>query len=325
MKGPPITAVAVVLGVLFLPFFANAATLSVPGTYGTIQAAVTAAASGDIIDIAAGIYAENVSISGKTNLTIQGAGVTTIVEPVSGMGFALTSCSNVTFTNLKIHTTGTNAHGIWVAGTPNSGAAMSGLTVQNTTIIVDGYSAAIYGEQVSPAHSGWLIGGVGNSNTITINPGTGVTGDGLDLHDVGTSEVSYNTITLNTPTNSTNVLWTAELSSLTGLTFANNTVSGSSGSEVAILTNFIVTTPDVSIATVSITNNTFSNWGSRALRLGAANGAGTVTAITINTNTFNMTSNTEVIGGTAMDKTGTGNIFNVSPPATIQSAIDSAL
>ena len=324
MKGPPIAVAVTAVLVLFLPCFVSAATLNVPGTYATIQAAVDASSPGDIIDVAAGTYAANIAINGKTNLTIQGAGVTTVVEPVSGRGFALTNCSNITFANLKIHTTGTDAHGIWVAGTPNGGAAMSGLTVQGSTIIVDGYSAAIYGEQVNPAHSGWVIGGVGNGNTITINPGTGVTGDGLDLHDV-MGEVSYNTITLNTPTDSTNVLWTAELSSLTGLTFSNNTVSGSSGSQVAILTNFVVVAPDVFIATVSVTGNTFSNWGSRALRLGAANGTGTVTAIAINSNTFNMTTDTEVIGGTATDKTGTGNVFNVSALAKIQKAIDSAL
>ena len=45
---------------------------SVPVPYATIQAAITAASPGDIIDIAAGSYTENVVVN-KT-LTIQGAG-----------------------------------------------------------------------------------------------------------------------------------------------------------------------------------------------------------------------------------------------------------
>ncbi|PIR92237.1 hypothetical protein COU01_02690 [Candidatus Falkowbacteria bacterium CG10_big_fil_rev_8_21_14_0_10_44_15] len=85
MKGPPIiTAVAVAL-FLFLPCFASAATLNVPGTYATIQAAVDASAPSDIIDVAAGTYDEQITIVGaKSSLTFTGAGVgSTIVRPTS--------------------------------------------------------------------------------------------------------------------------------------------------------------------------------------------------------------------------------------------------
>lgn len=261
--------------------------------FATIKDAIDAATAGDTISVAAGTYAENVAINGKDNLTINGVGETTVVEPASGIGFAVTSADDLTINNLKIHTTGENAHGIWVAGTPNSGTAVTGLTVQDDTIVVDGYSAGIYAEQVSTTpHLGWLIGGAEHGNTIIVS-----TGDGMDLIDVSASEVSYNDITVTDPTGdprgSTNVLWTSELSNLSTLVFDNNTVSGSSGSEVAFLTDFIeyatgnLIPPDTNVTGVTVSNNTFSDWGSRALRFATANGgSGTVTGVAVSTNKF---------------------------------------
>lgn len=252
--------------------------------YGLIQDAIGATtATLKTINVAAGTYNENVVITGtgKDNLIITGAGNSTLVEPSSGIGFAITDSDGVKISNLKIHTTGTNAHGIWVGGSSDGYGGVSGLTVQDTTIVVDGYSGGIYGSHSSPAHSGWLIGGVGHGNHITINKGAGVTGDGLDLYDVSDTEVSYNDITLNDPTGSTNVLWFSEWSNLDHLTFSNNVVSGSSGSEVAIVTDFINTAPDTSISTVTVSGNTFTNWGSRGLRIGEG-----VTGVTVSDNKF---------------------------------------
>ncbi|MCU0638417.1 MAG: hypothetical protein MUF59_00880, partial [Candidatus Krumholzibacteria bacterium] len=52
---------------------APGATINVPGDYATIQAAIDAAVTGDIIVVAAGIYPEAITIDGK-DLTITGAG-----------------------------------------------------------------------------------------------------------------------------------------------------------------------------------------------------------------------------------------------------------
>lgn len=69
--------------VLLLAATVQAATLNVgPGqTYTTIQAAVTAASPGDTIHVAAGTYAEQVTIAKA--LTLEGAGATTVIKPTS--------------------------------------------------------------------------------------------------------------------------------------------------------------------------------------------------------------------------------------------------
>ncbi len=57
-------------------------TLAVPGTYATLQAAITAAVDGDTIIIAAGTYTEVGQIAITKNLVIRGAGAaTTIIKP----------------------------------------------------------------------------------------------------------------------------------------------------------------------------------------------------------------------------------------------------
>ncbi|NDP21144.1 MAG: T9SS type A sorting domain-containing protein [Paludibacter sp.] len=67
---------------------------SVPSQYATIQAAITAATAGDIIDIAAGTYTEKVTCNKA--LTIQGAGMgTTIVQADVSKTIALASGGSV--------------------------------------------------------------------------------------------------------------------------------------------------------------------------------------------------------------------------------------
>jgi hypothetical protein len=61
-------ALPLLLALLAAP--ARGAVLSVPAQFGTIQAAIGAAANGDVIDVAPGVYAEALVISGKT-LTIR--------------------------------------------------------------------------------------------------------------------------------------------------------------------------------------------------------------------------------------------------------------
>ncbi len=103
------TFLGMLLALITLTVVTNAATLVVDpvnGPYTTIQSAVNAANGGDIIDIVAGTYPENVIITGaKNGITIQGAGSTTILD---GTGLAnpriafKIQADNVTIKNLKI-------------------------------------------------------------------------------------------------------------------------------------------------------------------------------------------------------------------------------
>ena len=76
--------------------------------HSTIQAGVNAAIAGDVVTIAAGTYYEEVLISGKTNLTLTGAGEgSTIIAPVrafalNNSGISLYNSNSITIQNLTI-------------------------------------------------------------------------------------------------------------------------------------------------------------------------------------------------------------------------------
>jgi parallel beta-helix repeat protein len=310
----------------------------------TIQHAVGVAGVGDTIDVAIGIYPEKLQVFDKTGLTIQGKGDTSLIEPayddIGTAGITIRSSSGLTIQDLKIHTAGRENQGIWVYGLLDGGSAITDLTIHDVTIRADGptdgllAASGIIADGAAAIHSGWHI----TDNTISA---AGAGSCGMVLQDVSASTISGNTITIPNAISGTNVLWSSERLDLADLVFSGNTVSGSIGSQVAILTDFNHRDPPTNIPSenplvhskivgVTISGNTFSNWGSpgsgRALRIGTAYGTGTVTAITITSNTFNMTEDRpEVIGGTAAPSaTGSGNTFNVSSPATIQKAVTAA-
>ena len=98
-----------------------AATINVPGDYSTIDAAINAANPGDTIQVAAGIYDEQVVIN--KSLTLQGAGDTTIIKP---------SADNLTqvFTGLFWYGGTKNIAGIVVANVPGG----SSVTIKNLKV-----------------------------------------------------------------------------------------------------------------------------------------------------------------------------------------------
>lgn len=139
-KKPVLLSVLVLGFLLVFSGISTAATLTVGTgkTYATIQAAVDAASSGDTIDVYAGIYQENVSIStnnlrlrsvdGAGQAEIRGAGGTYVVEIASGLG--------VTIDGFKITPGSGNTYGIY----HNGGAPTSPVTITNNTI--DGFSGS---------------------------------------------------------------------------------------------------------------------------------------------------------------------------------------
>jgi len=320
----------------------------------SIQDAVDVATAGDTISVCGETFTESVTVNKE--ISVIGVGTSTVIDPATdddgitvttdnvilkdfkvttensgtdpNIAVSIREADNVELNGLFIETTGNKAMGIWIGGSSNGISPSHNLKIVKTQVTINGEATGIYAAHSSPAHTGWTIGGSSSdSNTVTANNGNPV-----ELYDVSGSEVSYNTLTTSASGGS-NVIWSSELSDLSNLDFKNNTVSYSGGSQVAFITDFISylgldpDTTDTTISSVAISGNTFSSWGSRALRLGDAAGISgtTVTGVAVNSNTFDMTSDTEVIGGTAAaSATGSGNTFNVDLPAEIQDAIDSA-
>lgn len=287
-----------------------------------IQDGVLLASSGGTVNVAVGTYAESVTVD--KDISIVGAGNTTIVQPAQDSNGFLVTANGVTIQNLKINlttgglldsqairlenannvtisgneivTTGNKGIGIWIGnvGYGNS----NNLTIIGNNITVNGVSTGIYAEGGSTAQTGWMIGGSAqNGNTITM-----ATSNAVELYDVTNSEVSYNTFTITSAVDASNVMWFGELANLSDLVFKNNIISGSTGSEVAIGTDFrndgpFAGSPAKSITTVTVSGNTFSNWGSRALRLGKF-GLGTVTGVTVSGNKFLIGSQTTTLTNT---------------------------
>ena len=101
------------------------ATINVPGNYATIQAAIDAAVSGDLIVVAANTYAEAITIDNKT-LTIQGAGagssIITGTTAVTQYIVRITNSAVVDLSGFTVDGTGKNIqYGIYAtAGTDGS-------------------------------------------------------------------------------------------------------------------------------------------------------------------------------------------------------------
>jgi len=131
-----LSIICVLLGLLAASVYA--ATLDVPSVaYPTIQSAINAANAEDTIQIAAGTYAENVTV-GKA-LTLQGAGDATVITP-TGTGINITA-DHVTVESVKVSggTTGVNV------GNGTDRVTLEGVTCTGATygLLVQGDIAPI--------------------------------------------------------------------------------------------------------------------------------------------------------------------------------------
>jgi len=106
--------------------------------YTTIQAAINAANSGDVIDVAAGTYYENVEINKK--LTVQGAGKeNTIIDGSSGNPAVNITSSNVTLDGFEIigKTAGNDVFAVQLNGSDNCIVKNNDLTATRSIFIYD--------------------------------------------------------------------------------------------------------------------------------------------------------------------------------------------
>jgi hypothetical protein len=138
------------------PSLAGASTLCVNtggtgGCLATIQQAVTAAGRGDVIDVAAGTYVENVVVPAAARFTLQGAGSAATLVDGNGSGwvFAL--------------------HGL------NTNVTMKGIGIQNGSRGID------VGDRARLTLSGCAITGNVGEGAVTLHPRANVTVTGCTI------------------------------------------------------------------------------------------------------------------------------------------------
>ena len=117
-------------------------TLDVPNDFTTIQEAVNKATTGNTIEVAAGVYVENVVMpAGKDNLQLLGAGSdVTSITPISGRPVALSGnlgfINGVSIRGFTLVTDGANYAFIALSGTNNSTTYTTDLQLED--IVVNG-------------------------------------------------------------------------------------------------------------------------------------------------------------------------------------------
>ena len=193
--------------------------LSATNACQTIGHAISLAAAGDSIRVAAATYIEHPDITKSLKL-IGAAASTTIID--GGGGATVVTISNATaYVSLFNFTI---RHG---GGTPGGGVSNMGiLTIKNSTI--SGNAGG------SPCHScGGLGGGIRNAGTLTITNSTitgntvsGVFGAGFGA-GIGNAANGKATITNSTITGNTSSGWGGGIGNLGGsLTINNSTIAG---------------------------------------------------------------------------------------------------
>ncbi|MFL6284216.1 MAG: hypothetical protein ACJ74Q_13825, partial [Pyrinomonadaceae bacterium] len=270
------------------PNSAGACTVADPNC-ATIQAAVTAASSGDTIQVAAGSYAEHVTIS--KDLTINGAGAAqTVVDGMqSGTVFFIIS-GTVSLSGMTVTNGDTSLYG---GGINNSGV----LTVINCVI---SNNSASNGGGIINTKTATITNSVVSGNFTTDSSGAG----GGVFNSTGTLNVSGSTFSNNSINKSINSsglgggICNANQSTLNvnGSTFDNNLAGFGGG---IYNTN----------ATMTVTGSTFGN---NSARYGGGIYNGQTATVTSSTFSGNSGGGSNSGGGGGIDNNG---------PLTITSSI----
>lgn len=241
---------------------ASAATLSVPGTYSTISAAVAAAASGDVITVAAGTYVEDVTVPAGKSLTITGVGpaTTTITgrltlnAPTTVSGFTLQGQAGAPYTQDPI----------WITAT-GAGSIVESNTIQN------GYRGVYISGVVGTASVHTIIrnnaikeAGFGNTGAVWIASSTFV--DVINNHFANTT---IDGVGVNMVAGSSNIV-------ITGNSFTNF------GNVIVLIANSIGFPATPQAHDILISDNTIAGTTGTAFYIGGNN----MIDVTITGNTF---------------------------------------
>lgn len=194
-----------VLFLLWTASFASGAELSVPETYGTIQAAVDASSDGDIILVSSGTYTENVNIRNSVEIRSRSGAQTTIVHPLNTESYAF-----------RVRTDNVTIEGFTVAGGTIAGAAaiLVNPEVRGCRLIgnIIGTPAVsnVYGINLAGCHDSYLENNICQNNTqygIVMTQSTGNTlirntiqsngTYGLLVYNSSNNEIIENTFTQN--------------------------------------------------------------------------------------------------------------------------------
>jgi hypothetical protein len=199
------------------PQSAYAATINVPADFGTIQQAINTASAGDTIEIAAGTYNENITINKQ--LTIQGAGTSTIIQATGNVVTIAATGSGSTLRDLQIQN---GSRGINIQGGANN------ITIENVTS-TGNYSAGINianSNGVTIRNSSFinnLNANVPPTAGIGLRMGTGESVENLlieDSHFDGNYQGIYVSVNRNTPPSKFNQV------TIRRTTFNNNHIKG---------------------------------------------------------------------------------------------------
>lgn len=300
-------AKAVFIHCLLIGFLANSslantptskktvATLIVPTTYGTIQAAINAAIDGDVIQVAAGTYTEQLIIDNK-DITIQGAGLgtTTIKAPASlaaglpdeGAPYVkrnlieIKGGSAVTITGFTIDgpftpqdACGTDAFNIYVLD--NSSLVLTNSSLTNAKLsdpsffgcqVGFGIGVGLTGSPASLTVSNVTVSGYQKGGLLVRGSGSSLTADNLTVTGVGeTTAIGQNGIQISA----------GAVATITSSTITNNSYTPPGGGTDYFASGILT----YNSGPVSVSNSNISNNDAGFLASGTGNS-------TLNNNTF---------------------------------------
>ena len=169
----------------------------VPEQYSTIQAAINAANSGDIIQVAAGTYYEHVLVNKAVKL--RGANRASIIDGQLGTPMILNvTASNVEISGFTIQNGGNNG-GIWLGAWSLPPPIKTGINITNNALINNGdcvyfgyvtYSI-ICNNTMENSHYGIELGD-SNFNTIKGNTIKGMTRRAIDFYTRSSNNIIIN-------------------------------------------------------------------------------------------------------------------------------------